>query len=445
MNRALEIADDVRAQKRSAVDVTRDALAAIARENAAINAFHHVFFDEALAHAARIDECVAQGIDPGPLAGVPFAAKSLFDIEGHVTIAGSHARLDAPAAPCDADAIASLRHAGAVLVGTTHMDELACGATGENPHFGAVRNPHDIGRMTGGSSGGSAAAVAARCVPLALGSDTNGSIRAPAALCGVWGMKPTFGRLSKRGVLAYADSLDCIGGFARNADDLAALYTALGGHASTGRRNELRVAVLGGFFETYASRDAWDAVIQAASSFGAFDTIVMPEEDMQLARGAATIISNVEVATAHADLLDAPDEHVSHRLRTRLLAGSLSPAAWYARALRYQQRFRAHMARLFADFDILLAPCTPFAAPRFSDTTIMVGKHVLEPAKHLGMLTQPVSFAGLPVVTAPVIHEGHLPLGVQVIGAPFDEAACLAAAQCIERSFTNTQRTATGT
>ncbi|KXU94631.1 hypothetical protein CR51_26660 [Caballeronia megalochromosomata] len=445
MNRALDIAADVRARKRSAVDVTCEALAAIERANAAINAFHHVFAAAALEEARRIDTLVARGVDPGALAGVPFAAKSLFDIEGHATIAGSRARLDAPAATRDADAIMRLRHAGAVLVGTTHMDELACGATGENPHFGDVRNPHDIERMTGGSSGGSAAAVAAQCVPLALGSDTNGSIRAPAALCGVWGVKPTFGRLSRRGALPYADSLDSIGGFADSVDDLAALYATLDGNALKTRHAALKVGVLSGYFETHASRDAWDAVMQTASLFGTYETIDIPEAEMQLVRGAATILSNVEVAAAHANLLDLPEESVSPRLRTRLLAGALSPATWYAHAQRFQKRFRAHMSRRFADFDILLAPCTPFAAPRFSDATIMVGDHALEPAKHLGMLTQPISFAGLPVITAPVLHESRMALGVQIIGAPFDEAACFAAARHIEQGFTNTERTSTRT
>ncbi|SAK45072.1 amidase [Caballeronia fortuita] len=441
MKRALDIAADVRARKRSATDATREALADIARENAVLNAFHHVFIDDALAQAARIDALVAQGTDPGPLAGVPFAAKSLFDIEAHATIAGSRARLNAPAAARDADAIARLKRAGAVLVGTTHMDELACGATGENPHFGAVRNPHDTDCMTGGSSGGSAAAVAARCVPLALGSDTNGSIRAPAALCGVWSIKPTFGRLSRQGVLPYANSLDCIGGFANDAGDLAAFHDALSGDASAVRERSLRVGVLSGYFEANASRQAWEAVLRVAALIGPHASIDMPDDEMQLVRGAATIISNVEVAAAHANLLGAPDEDVSARLRTRLLAGALGPAAWYARALHYQRRFHARMSRLFADFDVLLAPCTPFAAPRFTDSTIMIGDREFEPAKHLGMLTQPVSFAGLPVVTAPVLREGHMPLGVQIIGASFDEAACFAAARRIERGLTNSPRT----
>lgn len=439
--RALEIAADVRARKRSAVDVTREALIGIERANASLNAFHHVFVNEALKQGSRIDALVAQGLDPGPLAGVPFAAKSNFNIEGHTTIAGSRARLRAPAAIRDADAIARLKRAGAVLVGTTHMDELACGATGENPHFGPVRNPHDVDRMTGGSSGGSAAAVAARCVPLALGSDTNGSIRAPAALCGVWSIKPTFGKLPRQGVLAYASSLDCIGGFANDVQDLAALYSVLDGKASDERDSRLRVGILSGYFETYASQQAWDAVLETASLIGPHELIDMSEDDMRLGCGAATIVSNVEVATAHAGLLDAAEDTVSPRLRTRLLAGALTPAAWYARALDYQRRFRASMVRLFADFDVLLAPCTPLAAPRFSDATIAVRNHELELAKHLGMLTQPVSFAGLPVVTAPVLRDGHMPFGVQIIGAPFDEAACFAAARRIEQGLTHTSRT----
>ncbi|CAH2806786.1 MAG: hypothetical protein CBHOC_4683 [uncultured Caballeronia sp.] len=194
------------------------------------------------------------------------------------------------------------------------------------------------------------------------------------------------------------------------------MYAVLEGKAPNERGHDLKVAVLGGFFEAYASREAWDAVMQTASLFGPHETIDMPEHEMQLARGAATIISNVEVASAHANLLDAPADDVSPRLRTRLLAGALSPAAWYAPALCYQQRFRTRMARMFANFDILLAPCTPFSAPRFSDTTIVVGDHALEPAKHLGMLTQPISFAGFPVVTASVMRKGRMPLGVQLIG-----------------------------
>jgi aspartyl-tRNA(Asn)/glutamyl-tRNA(Gln) amidotransferase subunit A len=431
--------------------VVRDALDAIRRENGGLNAFHQVFADEALADAAKIDRRVADGRDPGPLAGVPFAAKSLFDIAGQVTIAGAIARRDMPPARADAFVVAKLREAGAVLVGTTHMDELACGATGVNPHFGAVRNPHDVRRMTGGSSSGSAAAVAAGLVPIALGSDTNGSIRAPAALCGVWGIKPTFGRVSRTGVVPYAGSLDCVGGFATNVADMAALYDSLLGiddadarqarHPAEPRceptsEHPLRVGLLGGFFSSYASEDAWQAVRRVGDQLQAIRTVDMPEREMQQARSAATIVSNVEVAAAHRVLLDMNGEALSPRLRTRLLAGALCADAWYRKSLDYRTMFRARMAALFDDFDILLAPCTPFPAPEFGHTSVVVNGHQLDAATHLGMFTQPISFAGLPVVTVPIeAARGALPVGVQLIGRPFAEAMCLRAAREVEKKL----------
>ncbi|WP_321906084.1 AtzE family amidohydrolase [Paraburkholderia tropica] len=429
----------MRLRERSAVDVTCEALDAIAGANAGINAFDRVFRDEAIKQATHIDKLLAQDGDPGPLAGVPFAAKGLFDVAGYPTVAGSAARLHVSPSCVDADAVARMKQAGAVLVGTTHMDELACGATGENPHFGNVRNPLDRARMTGGSSSGSAAAVAAGCVPLALGSDTNGSIRAPAALCGLWSIKPTYGRLSTHGVVPYAESLDCIGGFAADVSDLAVLYETLAGNPLEPINRSMKVALLGGFFETFSSKDAWDAVKVVATHIGAVDTIVMPQDEMQLARGAATILSNADVAAAHAALLDAPKETVSPRLRTRLLAGALSAADWHTQALSHQERFRQRMAALFREFDLLLAPCTPFSAPRFDETAVQVGEHVLEPAKHLGMLTQPISFAGLPVVTVPVVRDGAMPLGVQLIAAAFSERACFAAARHLSNSLRNTR------
>lgn len=447
---AVAIAREVRAGRRSAIEVVRDALDAIERENSRLNAFHQVFADAALAHAARIDRLVASGRDPGPLAGVPFAAKSLFDIAGQVTIAGAIARRDMPPARTDAFVVAKLREAGAVLAGTTHMDELACGATGVNPHFGPVRNPHDLQRMTGGSSSGSAAAVAAGLVPISLGSDTNGSIRAPAALCGVWGIKPTFGRVSRTGCVPYADSLDCVGGFATNVADMAALYESLLGIDEADARQArypaeprcepasgqaLRVGLLGGFFSAYASEDAWKAVQRVGEQLQAIRTLDVPESEMQQVRSAATILSNVEVAAAHQGLLGMNGEALSPRLRTRLLAGALCADAWYRKALDYQTMFRARMAALFDDFDILLAPCTPFAAPELSHTSVTVNGHQLDAATHLGVLTQPISFAGLPVVTVPMMGRGGLPVGVQLIGRPFAEAMCIRAAREVEQAL----------
>lgn len=447
---AWETARAVRERTSSAVAVIERTLDAIGQANGRLNAFADLFASKALADAARVDAMVSRGVNPGRLAGVPFGAKSLFDVEGMTTVAGAAARTAFPPAQADAFLVAQLKRQGAVLVGTTHMDELACGATGENPHFGPVTHPRDASRMTGGSSSGSAAAVAAGLVPLALGTDTNGSIRAPAALCGTWSIKPTFGRLSRTGALRYADSLDCMGGFASDVRDLALLYECLQGRDAADKRQvlhseaplaaatdgrKLRVGVMTGYFERYANAHAWHGVERVSRLFPRCSAVPVTVEEMNLVRIAAVIISNVEVAAAHEDLLAHHRDRCSARLKTRLLAGALSPAKWYWRAREYQAAFRQRMETLLDDFDVLLAPCTPFAAPTFDTRTVSVNGEPLEPAKHLGMLTQPISFAGLPVVTAPVELNAGLPVGVQIIGAPWREDRCFQAAYRIQQAF----------
>ncbi len=211
MNDAVSIANDVLTGKVSAVEITKHTLARIAAGNDALNCFTAVTAETALADAAYIDQQIAQGHHPGVLAGVPIAVKNLFDIAGLTTLAGAKINAENPPATQDATAITKLKQAGAVLVGALNMDEYAYGFVTENAHYGATHNPHDLQRIAGGSSGGSAAAVAGELVPLTLGSDTNGSIRVPAALCGVFGFKPTYGRLSRAGVTLFSSSFDHIG------------------------------------------------------------------------------------------------------------------------------------------------------------------------------------------------------------------------------------------
>jgi aspartyl-tRNA(Asn)/glutamyl-tRNA(Gln) amidotransferase subunit A len=315
------------------------------------------------------------------------------------------------------------------------MDELACGATGVNPHYGAVHLPADLARMTGGSSSGSAAAVAAGYVPLSLGSDTNGSIRAPAALCGVWGFRPGDGRLSRAGCLPYAVSLDTVGGFANDIDDLAVLYDTLCDANSLRSRpardpaTPLRIAVLTGDFERHADADAQRAVRRAATCLRAGESVPVDSDEVAHVREAAISISNVELASAHRVLLDAPAALVSERLRSRIATGLDTPDAAYREALACRAAWRARLGTLFARYDVLLAAATPCAAPRFTDATVDVDGVALEPAKTLGLLTQPISFAGLPVVSAPCFLPGELPVGVQLIGAPGGDAICFDAAR----------------
>src|SRR6185295_16324013 len=217
----LGLATAVRAGRVSARAVTDAALAQIAARGPAVNAFTTVLDEQARADADRVDAAIAAGRDAGPLAGLPFAVKDLFDVAGITTLAGSKINRERPPARRDAHAVAALRRAGAVLMGALNMDEYTYGFTTENSHYGPVRNPHDPARVAGGSSGGSGAAVGAGLVPLTLGSDTNGSIRVPASFCGVFALKPTYGRLSRAGAAAFANSLDHVGPFAGTVADLA--------------------------------------------------------------------------------------------------------------------------------------------------------------------------------------------------------------------------------
>jgi AtzE family amidohydrolase len=291
---AQAVAADIRFGKTTARGET---LAALARARSdRFNAYTAVFAERALAQAEAIDADLAADRPVGPLAGVPFAVKNLFDVEGVTTIAGSKIRRDAPSAAHDATAVQRLTAAGAVLVGALNMDEFAYGFVTENAHDGPTRNPHDTTRIAGGSSGGSAAAVAGGLVPLTLGSDTNGSIRIPASLCGVFGLKPTLGRLSRQGAFPFVESLDHVGPFARSVADLALAYDLMQGpdplDPLCGRPAEpaaprlqavadapLRVGVLGGWFAQGAFPDVLEALEIVADALQARRGIELPGAD----------------------------------------------------------------------------------------------------------------------------------------------------------------------
>ncbi len=229
---AVAIATAIRAGSLSALTVISATLSRITARNRALNCFTAITADTAWEEASKIALALEKGDRLGSLAGVPFAVKNLFDVAGLTTLAGSKINADNPPARRDATAVTRLKQAGAVLVGTLNMDEYACGFTTENSHYGVTLNPHDQTRLAGGSSGGSAAAVAAGLVPLTLGSDTNGSIRIPAALCGVYGFKPTYGRLDRAGTVLFASSLDHIGPLARSVRDIATVFDLLQGEAT---------------------------------------------------------------------------------------------------------------------------------------------------------------------------------------------------------------------
>ena len=400
-----------------------------------LNAFTDVLAERATARA---------GVAAGPLAGVPFAAKNLFDIAGLPTRAGSSINRDRAPAARDAPLIARLEAAGAVLVGALNMGEYAYDFTGENVHDGHCRNPHDPERMSGGSSSGSGAAVGGGLVPLALGSDTNGSIRVPASLCGVFGLKPTYGRLTRAGTFPFVNSLDHVGPLARTAVDLVRAYEAMQGPDAddpvcTDRPAEavrdtgvagLRVGVLGGYFEANADAHARAAVEVVARALGAVQRMELPEAAR--ARAAAYVITAVEGANLHLERLRTRAADFDPAVRDRLIAGAMVPGAHYVRAQRFRRWFRDAVALVFRDVDVLLAAATPCSAPRIGQATIELGGRAVPARASLGVLTQPLSFIGLPVVAVPVAGTG-MPVGVQVIAAPWREEVALRVALELER------------
>jgi 1-carboxybiuret hydrolase len=444
---ASDIAQAVAARELSAVEVTEAALARIRKHDQVLNSFTDVTAERARARAREIDAAIAAGRSVGPLAGVPFAVKNLFDVKGLSTRAGSKINRDLPPASRDATLIERMEAAGAVLLGALNMGEYAYDFTGENVHDGPSRNPHDPTRMTGGSSGGSGSAVGGGLVPIALGSDTNGSIRVPSSFCGIFGLKPTYGRLSRARSYPFVASLDHLGPFARNVKDLALAYDAMQGPdaddaACTTRPvepvagqleqgiGELKVAIAGGYFQKNLFPEAQEAVSRVANALCATETVILPEAAR--ARAAAYIITTTEGASLHLDRLRKRAEDFDPAVRNRLIAGAMVPAVLVDRAQKFRRWYRAKVLELFRSVDVILAPATPCIAPKIGQATFVLDGVELPVRANIGIHTQPISFIGLPVVAVPVPLE-PMPIGVQIIAAPWREDIALRVAATLEK------------
>jgi len=449
---ATEIARATAGGTLRAGDMIAATLARIQRLNPVLNAFTAVLTDRACARARLIDAAVEAGQNPGPLAGVPFAVKNLIDIAGLPTLAGSKINRDHKPAAADALLISRLEAAGAILVGALNMGEYAYDFTGENAHDGPSRNPHDTTRMTGGSSGGSGSAVGGGLVPLALGSDTNGSIRVPASFCGVFGLKPTYGRLTRAGSFPFVSSLDHLGPLARSVADLAASYDAMQGYdpadpVCVDRPMEpvtglleagvggLRIASAAGYFRAGASAEALAALDAVTTALGAAEAVTLPEA--QLARSAAYIISTAEGAALHLHRLRNRPDDFDADVRDRLIAGALVPASAVVQAQKFRRRYRTAVLRLFEHVDAILAPATPTVAPLVGQKTFVLAGQEMPLRPNIGIYTQPISFIGLPVVAVPLPApsdpgRASLPIGVQIIAAPWREDLALRIARTLE-------------
>ncbi len=290
--------------------------------------------------------------------------------------------------------------------------------------------------------------MAAGEVPLALGSDTNGSIRVPSSLCGLFGLKPTYGRLSRAGSFPFVDSFDHLGPIARSAEDLALSFDAMQGWDSddpicTDRPADptlprlvegvdgLRIAIAGDYFAKGGEPEAFEAVATVARVLGATKTVVLPQA--AAARAAAYVITAIEGAQLHLPRLRTRPQDFDPDTRERFMAGALLPGAWYVKAQRFRRQYRAHVLKLFEEVDVILAPATPCTAPRLGQTMMTLDGVELAVRANLGVYTQPISFIGLPVAVAPLQRPGGLPIGVQLIAKPYNEQAALRVAAHLQK------------
>ncbi|AKC32254.1 AtzE family amidohydrolase [Candidatus Pantoea carbekii] len=434
----------------SAYEIAQYTLKAITQYNPIINAWTEITDQRMLHEANEIDRKRKLGYILPLLSGIPYGVKNLFDIAGYSTLAGAHLFSHRPAAQNDAWLVNRLRESGALLTGMLNMDAYAYGFTTENTYYGTTRNPRDLTRIAGGSSGGSAAAVAAGLVHFSLGSDTNGSIRVPASLCGIFGLKPTFGRLSRTGTHPFVPSLDHIGLFARSVEDLTQVYDVIQG---TDNNDKFQIsqkillvsnilnktitgihsAVLGGFFSSYCTTQARIAVDTVAKALNAIDEkIILPDAD--IARSAAFIITAAESGNHYLPALRETPECFEPNSRDRLLAGAILPSAWYIQAQRFRRYFQKQVLPLFQKFELLIAPATPCSATPIGQQTIDINGENFLTRVSMGMLTQPISFLGLPVCTVPLPTTNGLPIGVQLISAPFKEEIVLQAAWMLQQN-----------
>lgn len=443
---AAELAAAIRRRELSPVEATRAALDAIAQTQGALNAFVTVLADDALAAARAAEAAVLRGDPLGPLHGVPFAVKDLFEVKGHRTTCGS-AVMAHYVSQADATAVQRLRAAGAILVGKTATHEFAFGPTTDSPYHGPVRNPHDLGRVAGGSSGGSGAAVAAGIVPLALGTDTGGSIRNPAALCGCVGLKPSYGRVSKAGVFPLSWSLDHPGPLTRTVADAALALAVLAGPdpldptalplpgqdyvaaAQPGSLRGLRLGVPANWMAERVDegvRRCFAAAVQALRDLGAeVEECTLPPSDVMMV--VNRLITLGEAGAYHADLLAARGEAYGPDVRARLELGQFLLARDYLLGQRLRGELTRQMWAVMARYDALLTPTMPIPAAQIGQGiwTYADGSRETVPEAYI-RTTAPFSVSGQPGLSVPCgFTPGGLPVGLQIVGRAYDEATVL--------------------
>jgi aspartyl-tRNA(Asn)/glutamyl-tRNA(Gln) amidotransferase subunit A len=435
----LEAARALRKRKISSAELTRLALERITRLNPALNAFLTVTESAARARAHELDRELASGMDRGPLHGIPIAHKDCFATKGVRTTGGSKILADR-VPDHDAEIVAQLDRAGAVMLGKTNLHELCYGITSNNPHFGAVHNPWDLERIPGGSSGGSAAAVASGMVFAATGTDTGGSIRVPAAFCGVVGLKPTYGRLSRRGVMPLGLSLDHVGPIARTVRDAATSFRAMAAQPPvTAPANVagLRVGVPENFFFDRLEPEITSSIRHAVQTMAGLGARMMEVHlpDMEMLNSIGRLVLSAEAASVWKRYLDRTSDFGTDVLAA-LERGCLVPATEYLEAQQQRRVLSKKLAKLWSEIDCLLAPATPTTAPRIGDPSIRIDG--IEEDVRVGStrLVRPFNVLGWPAMAMPCgFSDEGLPIGLQLVAAPGEEETLFRVGAALEDSL----------
>lgn len=474
---AYELTRLITAREATAEAVAASVIGRIQEKDGEINAYLAIQRDEALETARKIDRRIAQGEPVGPLAGIPLGIKDAICTRGLETTCGSRI-LEGFVPPYDATVIARLRAADGVIIGKTNMDQFGMGSSNENSGFSMVRNPVDTSRVPGGSSGGSAAALAAQTAILALGEDTGGSIRQPAAFCGVVGLKPTYGRVSRFGIIAYGSSFDQVGPMANNVEDCARLLQVIAGHDQRDSTSApepvpdyletlkqgiegLRVGVPEEYFSEGLDPEVEASVRQAIETLGGLgaqiNSVSLPNTDYAVATYYILVTAEASSNLARydgvkygyrADMSEAGTDHELDEMyirsrstgfglevKRRIMLGTyvLSAGyydAYYAKAQEVRTLIKQDYEKAFEKVDILVAPTTPTTAFR-------IGEKVDEPLQMYlsDIYTVPSNLAGVPAISVPCGHSGEgLPIGLQMIGPQFGEATILRAAYAFEQA-----------
>jgi aspartyl-tRNA(Asn)/glutamyl-tRNA(Gln) amidotransferase subunit A len=453
-----EAAAAIREHKLSSVEVTRSLLARIERWQPVLNAFVRVEVEEALAAAAAADAAIASGVARGPLHGVPLAHKDMYYVTGKLAECGSKIR-NGWVAPATSTAILRLQGAGAIRLGALHMAEFAYGPTGHNEHLGPARNPWDPQRITGGSSSGSAASVAARLTYAALGSDTGGSIRLPAHFCGVTGFKPTYGRVSRANAMPLSFTLDTVGPLALSAEDCALIGSVIAGvdpldpttsgapawdMAATQRTPKgMTIGVPRKFYVDDLEFDVATLLDEVLATFRGLGARVVEVDlpDQTAISAAALIVLAVEAASLHAPWLRERAGEYGAQVRNRLQNGLAYSAVEYLEALRWRgPALAAHLAAI-EGIDVVIAPASSAAAPTIDETDVGGGPGAEAAIQAITRFMRPINYLGLPVLEIPAGQSRYgMPIGLQLIGRPFGDETVIALGRTFQTATNHHRR-----